>query len=255
MWISGNLGASSDDEGSDVTSIAIRSVLGIVTGSGILMIVAGMRGVDLFGRTTRRIRSRRKERDDTALVEALAVWTEQLRDTMAGASGLEQALAVTSRTAPDVLRPAVQRMSARLGFTSLADSARNFAEDVDHALADFVAAALITAAENQVRDMGSLLGHLADCCRADVQMRTRIWVTRARLRSAVRIITVVVVSFVLGLYLLNPSYLAPYGSPMGSMMLVLILAMFGGALHVLQRLGRVDSPDRFVARRAAIRGS
>lgn len=236
-------------------SIAMRSVLGIVTGAGLLLIVAGIRGVDLFGRTTNRVRVQRKGRDDTTLVESLAVWTEQLRDTMAGASGLEQALAVTSQTAPDVLRPAVQRMSARLGFATLADSARSFAEDVDHALGDFVAAALITAAENQVRDMGSLLGHLADCCRADVQMRTRIWVARARLRSAVRIITVVVVSFILGLYLLNPSYLEPYGSPVGSLMLMLVSSMFGGALYLLRRLGRIDSPDRFVVRRAAVRGS
>lgn len=234
---------------------SVRLVLGIITGSGLLLIVAGIRGVDLLGRTTSKIRSRHSRRDETALVEALAVWTEQLRDTMAGASGLEQALSVTSRTAPDILRPAVQKMSARLAFTSLAESARTFADDVDHALADFVAAALITAAENQVRDMGSLLGHLADCCRADVQMRTRIWVARARLRSAVRIITIVVISFILGLYLLNPSYLKPYGSSMGSLMLMVIIAMFGGALHLLQRLGRVDSPDRFVARRTVVRGS
>jgi Flp pilus assembly protein TadB len=232
---------------------SVRLVLGIITGSGLLLIVAGIRGVDLLGRTTSKIRSRHSRRDETALVEALAVWTEQLRDTMAGASGLEQALSVTSRTAPDILRPAVQKMSARLAFTSLAESARTFT--VDHALADFVAAALITAAENQVRDMGSLLGHLADCCRADVQMRTRIWVARARLRSAVRIISIVVISFILGLYLLNPSYLKPYGSSMGSLMLMVIIAMFGGALYLLQRLGRVDSPDRFVARRTVVRGS
>lgn len=236
-------------------SSAVRLILGFVTATGVLLVVAGLRGIDLFGRTTTRIRSSRRSRDETALVEALAVWTEQLRDTMAGASGLEQALAVTSRTAPDALRSAVQKMSARLGFTSLADSARGFADEVDHALADFVAAALITAAENQVRDMGSLLGHLAECCRADSQMRTRVWVARARLRSAVRIITLVVVSFVAGLYLLNPSYLEPYGSPVGSMMLVVISSMFGGALYLLRRLGRIDSPERFVARRIAVRGS
>ncbi|MFM7127455.1 MAG: type II secretion system F family protein [Actinomycetota bacterium] len=236
-------------------STAARLVLGVVTGSGLLVIMAGIRGVDLLGRASGRIRARHSRRDETLLVEALAVWTEQLRDTMAGASGLEQALSVTSTTAPDVLRPAVQKMSARLGFTSLAESARSFAEDVDHALADFVAAALITAAENQVRDMGSLLGHLADCCRADVQMRTRIWVARARLRSAVRIITIVVISFVLGLCLLNPSYLKPYGTSIGALVLTVIVAVFGGALYLMQRLGRVDNPDRFVARRTVVRGS
>lgn len=231
-------------------STVIRLGLGLMTGSGLLLAIAGARGVSLFGSSLTAWQTRRHRRDETQLVESLAVWTEQLRDTMAGASGMEQALTVTSQTAPLLLRPAVQRMSARLGFTSLADSARQFAEDVDHSLADFVAAALITAAENQVRDMGSLLGHLAECCRADVQMRTRVWVARARLRSAVRIITIVVVVFVVGLYALNPAYLAPYGSPSGFIVLIVIGALFGGSLVLLQKLGQVDTPDRFVARRS-----
>lgn len=232
-------------------SVLLRLVLGLMTGMGILLMIAGVRGVDLFRSSFAAVQDRRSRRDETQLVESLAVWTEQLRDTMAGASGMEQALAVTSQTAPLLLRPAVQRMSARLGFTSLPDSARQFAQDVDHSLADFVAAALITAAENQVRDMGSLLGHLAECCRSDVQMRTRVWVARARLRSAVRIITVVVVVFILGLYALNPSYLEPYGSPTGLGVLAVIMSLFAGSLVLLQRLGRLDSPDRFVARRSS----
>jgi Flp pilus assembly protein TadB len=236
-------------------SLLIRFLLGLMSGFGLLLVITGIRGIDLFGSSVTAWRSSRNRRNETELVEALAVWTEQLRDTMAGASGMEQALAVTSQTAPPLLRPAVQRMSARLGFTSLADSVRQFAEDLDHSLADFVAAALITAAENQVRDMGSLLGHLAECCRSDVQMRTRVWVARARLRSAVRIIAVVVIVFVVGLYALNPSYLAPYGSPGGLVALMIIATLFGGSFVLLQRLGQLDTPDRFVARRSVGSGT
>lgn len=236
-------------------STFIRLAFGLLTGAGLLLVIAGGRGVNLFGSSMTAWKSRRRRRNETELVEALAVWTEQLRDTMAGASGMEQALTVTAQTAPALLRPAVQGMSARLGFTTLPESARQFAEDVDHSLADFVAAALITAAENQVRDMGSLLGHLAECCRSDVQMRTRVWVARARLRSAVRIIAVVVVLFVFGLYALNPDYLQPYATPSGSSVLVVVIVLFVGSLVLLQRLGRVDTPDRFVARRSSEGGS
>jgi len=86
------------------------------------------------------------------------------------------------------------------------------ATDVDHPLADFVTAALMVAAENHVRDLVSLLTHLAECCRDDVRMRTRVWVARARLRSAVRIIVAVIVSFVAGLLLLQRDYLRAYAS-------------------------------------------
>lgn len=232
--------------------LLMRFVLGVTTGAGLLLVVAGLRGVELFRSTMTRVRRSRRTRDDTHLIESLAIWTEQLRDTMAGSSGLEQAVTVTAQTAPELLKPAVQRMSARLGFTPLPESARQFADDVDHALADFVVAALITASDNQVRDMGALLGHLAECCRSDVQMRTRVWVARARLRSAVRIITIVVVAFVLGLYVLNPTYLEPYGSSSGLIALLIIGGLFAGSLHLLHRLGRLDTPERFVARRNAV---
>lgn len=233
-------------------NLSIRLILGVGTGAGLLLVIAGLRGVELFRSALTRATRNRRTRDDTQLIESLAIWTEQLRDTMAGSSGLEQAVTVTAQTAPELLRPAVQGMSARLGFAPLPESARQFADDVNHALADFVAAALITASENQVRDMGSLLGHLAECCRSDVLMRTRVWVARARLRSAVRIITIVVVVFILGLYLLNPTYLEPYGSTAGFVALLIIASLFAGALQLLHRLGRLDTPERFVARRTVV---
>ncbi len=215
---------------------------------GWLLIVAGLRGIAMFDRF-RAAKAPRVTRDERRLVEALAVWTEQLRDTIAGASGLEQAIVVTSRTAPLLLRPSVEELAARLGFDPLPEAVREFAEDVDHPLADFVAAALITAADNQVREMGALLGHLAQCCRDDVAMRTRIWVARARTRSAQRIISVVVILFVGGLALLQPTYLAPYASPSGMFMASVIGIVFVTAFASMRRLGRLENPVRFIARR------
>lgn len=231
-------------------SFVIRLLLGLGLATGTLLVLAGMRGFVVMASGQASPRPSRRNVDDTKLVEALAVWTEQLRDTMAGARGLEQALTVTASTAPIVIRPAVQQLSAELGFTNLPDAVRNFAATVNHPLADFVAAALITASENQVRDMGSLLGHLAECCRDDVRMRTRVWVARARIRSAVRIIAIVVVGFVGGLIVFNPTYLAPYASPTGMVALAVVIAMFVASLVFLQRLGRFSSPPRFIARRA-----
>ena len=213
-------------------SLVIRLLLGLGLATGTLLVLAGMRGVVVMSSGPGSPRPSRRTIDDTNLVEALAIWTEQLRDTIAGARGLEQALTVTATTAPLAIRPV-----------------RNFASEVDHPLADFVAAALITASENQVRDMGSLLSHLADCCRDDVRMRTRIWVARARIRSAVRIIGVVVLVFVVGLVAFNPTYLAPYTTPSGMVALAVVIAMFAASLVLLQRLGQFSAPTRFIARR------
>lgn len=230
-------------------SLVIRILLGLGLATGTLLVLAGMRGVVVMSSGQGSPRPSRRPIDDTKLVEALAIWTEQLRDTIAGARGLEQALTATATTAPLAIRSAVQRLSAQLGFTTLPDAVRIFASEVNHPLADFVAAALITASENQVRDMGSLLSHLADCCRDDVRMRTRIWVARSRIRSAVRIIGVVVIAFVVGLAAFNPTYLAPYTTPSGMVALAVVIAMFAASLVLLRQLGQFSAPTRFIARR------
>lgn len=233
-------------------TVESRILVGVVFAFGTLFVVAGLRGTQVLIRPNF-TRSLRSPVDERGVVEALAVWTEQLRDTMAGASGIEQAISVTAGTAPPLLRSAVERLAARLGFGTLSESVRDFTDEVDHPLADFVGAALITASENQVREMGSLLGHLAQCCRDDVAMRTRVWVARARTRSAVRIISVVVVLFVVGLALLDPHYLRPYGTNVGLLVASAIGAMFAGSLASMRRLGKIENPERFVARRELVR--
>ena len=223
-----------------------RLLFGVLLAAGVLLVLAGCRGVVILRIDAVRPRSRRKV-DETVLVEALAVWTEQVRDTIAGARGLEQALTVTSSTAPIVLRSATQRLAARLGVMPLPRALRTFASEVDHPLADFVVAALVVAAENHVRDFAALLSHLAGCCRDDARMRSRVWVARARLRSGVRIIGVVVVTFVLGLFLLQRDYLRTYASAEGAVVMTLVITMFATALFLLNRLGRIGSVSRFVA--------
>jgi hypothetical protein len=61
---------------------------------------------------------------------------------------------------------------------------------------------------------------------------------------------VVVVGFVGGLIVFNPTYLAPYTSPTGMVALAVVIAMFATSLVFLQRLGRFSAPPRFIARRS-----
>ncbi len=226
-------------------SIGIAVLAGAGVGIGLLTLIAGLRNLRPAAVSTSQ-KSRRPRRDEAALSEGLAVWIEQLRDTLAGARGLEQALVVTAETAPDVIRDAVARFASRLSFASLPSAARQFADEVDHPTCDFVTAALIVAAEQQVRDMGALLDQLASSCRDDVAMQRRIWVSRARTRSAVRIISVVIVLFVAMLFVFNRSYLSPYGSPEGAVVMSLVAVLFGVSLVGMQKLSRIDVAPRFV---------
>jgi hypothetical protein len=192
-------------------------------------------------------RHRHRHRDE--LIDALATWTEQLRDTLAAASGLEQAIAATAAMPPARLAEPLVRLGARLDYDRLGPALRRFADDVDHPLADFVVAALLAAAEHDARDIGGLLGQLAETARADAALRTRVWVGRARLRTSVRVIAGVVVAFVAGLLAFNRSYLDAYDTVVGQLVLAGVLLTFVGSFVAMDRMGRLRLPARFLAQR------
>jgi tight adherence protein B len=190
-------------------------------------------------------------RREIALVEAVASWTEMLRDTIAAAAGLEQAIVATGPIAPYPVAGPVSRLAGRLEFESLPDALRRFADEVDHPTCDFVVAALVIAAEKEARDLGPLLGQLAVCARDEAKMRTRIWIDRAKTRTSVTVIASCVVVFAGGLLLFSRAYLEPYDSLGGQIMLLVIGGLFAVSLAGMDRMGRIDMPERFMSRRAS----
>jgi tight adherence protein B len=194
---------------------------------------------------------RADHRREIARVEAIAAWAEMLRDTMAGAAALEQAIVATGPIAPDPIAGPVARLAVRLEIEPLPVALRRFADEVDHPTCDFVVAALIIAAEKEARELGPLLGQLALCARDEAKMRTRIWIERAKTRTSVKVIAGCVLVFAGGLLLFSRSYLEPYDSPGGQAVLLVIGALFAVSLVGMERMARIELPDRFVARRPA----
>jgi tight adherence protein B len=188
---------------------------------------------------------------EVARVEAIAAWAEMLRDTIAGAAALEQAIAATGPLAPAPIAEPVARLAMRLDIESLPVALRRFADDVDHPTCDFVVAALVIAAEKEARDLGPLLGQLATCARDEAKMRTRIWIDRAKTRTSVKVIAGCVLLFAAGLLVFSRSYLEPYDTAVGQVVLLVIGAIFAASLVAMDRMARIELPERFVARRPA----
>jgi Flp pilus assembly protein TadB len=191
-------------------------------------------------------------RNEQELVDGIATWTEQLRDTLAGAHGLEQAIVATSVHAPLVLQTQVKKLASYIGYGSLEDGLRRFGDELNNSTADFVVAALVTASQHQARDLGMLLTQIAQCARDESKMRSRVWVGRARTRSAVKIIATVIALFVLGLFLFNRPYLQPYSSIQGQVVLSGILGVFAVSLSLMQSMAKIIEPERFVRRRMVL---
>ena len=133
-------------------------------------------------------------------IEAIATFTEMLRDTISAAAGLEQAILAAEPVAPAPVREQVVLLAARIRRGArLPEALRAFAAEIADPTADLVVAALLLAAEQQARDLAQLLGSLADSARQHAVMRMRVAAGRARVRTAARIIIAVTMLLVIGL--------------------------------------------------------
>jgi tight adherence protein B len=215
-----------------------------VTGWPVGALLAGLVAAVVPG-TLGRIR---READTVARTEAVAAWTEMLRDTLAAAAGLEEAVAATAAQAPEAIRGEVQRLRRRLDHGALPAALERFADDLADPAADLVVAALLTAARREARELVPLLSELARSARAEAEMRLRVHVSRARIRTAVRVVVATLGLFAGGLLVFNRPYLAPYGTAVGQLVLLGVGAVFAAGWWLLQKMAAIEAPERFLAR-------
>jgi Flp pilus assembly protein TadB len=227
--------------------LAIAMLLGIVVGlvtgwpvAGIGVAVLVFFWSQLFGGLS-------EERLGMQRVEALAMWTESLRDTIAGAVGLEQAIPASARTAGPLLRPQLDALMDRLrGRMPLAEALHHLADDIDDPSADIIIAALILNSKLRGPGLREVLGALAKSAREEVDMRNRVMAQRAGMRRAVQIIVVAVTVVVVGMAVLDHKYVQPYGTPVGQLVLLLVMLLFAGGFFWLRKLSEVKTPERFL---------
>ncbi|MCX5206893.1 type II secretion system F family protein [Streptomyces sp. NBC_00237] len=183
----------------------------------------------------------------TEKLEAVALWAEMLRDTLSAAAGLEQAILATAPVAPEAVQEEAVRLAARIeGGQPLGEALRAFAEEVDDATCDMVAAALVMAAERQARQLAPLLGQLAAATREQVTMRLRTEAGRSRVRTSVRVITGTTLTMAGGLAVLNRAYLDPYSSVTGQIVLAGVGGLFAVAFWWLKKIATLEEDPRIL---------
>ncbi|WP_091305900.1 type II secretion system F family protein [Amycolatopsis tolypomycina] len=183
-----------------------------------------------------------------ARIEAIASWTEMLRDVLSAAAGLEQAILATAPLAPAAIRGEVATLTARLeSGQRLAPALRALAGELDDPTADLVLAALILAAEHQARQLGDLLSSLATTARGQAAMRMRVETGRARSRTSVRVIVATTVAFAAAVVLFNRAYLDVYNTATGQVVLLLIGGLFAAGFAWLARIATSGRQTRVLA--------
>lgn len=228
--------------------VAIAVGIGLVVAIVTRWPVGGLLAAALVGSWQTLFGQKSASAADVTRIEAIASWTEMLRDTMAAASGLEQAITTTARVAPMPIRAEVMGLALRLESreVTLAQGLPDLADALGDPTADLVVAALSSAADRRARSLGELLSALAVSAREDASMRLRVQAGRARVATAARIVT----SFTLGLagllVLFKRDFLAPYGTASGQVVLAIVGAVFAAAFWWLTRMSRISSPERFL---------
>jgi Flp pilus assembly protein TadB len=225
-------------------AIAVGVLTGVVTGWVVGAILAGLACWALprvLGRDPDHARR-------VARIEAIATWTEMLRDTLSAASGLEQAILATAPLAPKPIRGEITDLAVRLeNGERLAPSLRRLADQLADPTGDLVIAALVKAAEQQARQLSDLLGALAHTAREQASMRMRVEAGRARTRTSVRVIVGTTLAFAVAVVLLNRSYVSAYDSATGQVVLLGIGGLFAIGFAWLARIARVPEPTRFLS--------
>lgn len=189
----------------------------------------------------------KQERASINRIEGLAGWIEALRDTIAGAVGLEQAIPATAVNASPAIRPSLNLMVDRLRVREpLPDALMKFSDDLDDASADMVVAALILNARLRGPGLRDVLTALAATARDDLDVRRRVESSRRSTRRSVQVVVGVIGLVAGGMAIFNRSYVQPYGSLAGQGVLALVLGMFAISVWWMRRLAGTDEPERFL---------
>lgn len=228
-----------------------RLVRGVLVGLVALLltqwVVAGLAMGLLAAFWDRIVGSSTLERQAITRLDALASWTESLRDTIAGAIGLEQAIPATAANAGSSIRPSLNLLVDRLRIREpLPNALMAFADDLDDPSADVVCAALVLNARLRGPGLRDVLTALAASIREELDMRRRIEASRRSIRRSVRIVLLIVLGVMGMLSVLNRQYVEPFDTVMGQLVLFVVALLLFGGLMWLRSLAAPSRVDRFL---------
>ncbi len=234
--------------GLDVAGLVLAAAVGAACAFATGWPVAGLIGA-LAAYGLPRLLRQTSGAESIATIEAIATWTEMLQGTLAASSGLGQAITATAELSPMPIRSATERLAAQIqaGIEPRVALLR-FADDVGDPCADRVVCSLLLAFSSRAQRLGDLLSALADSTREEVGLRLRVETSRASVRSGVRTVVVFSVTFAAGLALLARSYLAPFDSATGQIVLMVVGGLYAAGLTLMVALARPPAAIRLLGK-------
>lgn len=130
--------------------------------------------------------------------------------------------------------------------TTTKDALLRFADELDSADADAVAAALaIASTRGGIGTRATLMG-LSDTIQDRLRALREVATERAKPRAVVRQVTTITLTVIVAAVVLNGSFFEPYLTPIGGVIALTLAACYAGCLLMLRRMSTPPPAPRFL---------
>ena len=186
---------------------------------------------------------------DIQLLEALDRWVRGLAATLSTGRSVTDSIRLSRQTAPPIIADEVGMLVSRLDNRwDTREALLQFADDLDAAEADPVIAALILAADRGAVGASTTLRELAESIQEQLRARRLIETERSKPYVVVRQVTVITMVTLVGVFLMSPGFFAAYRTPIGQLVLSILLIAYVGSLILLRRKAKQPPRARVLVR-------
>ncbi|WP_330351822.1 type II secretion system F family protein [Streptomyces sp. NBC_00582] len=183
-------------------------------------------------------------------LEALAQWTKRLSDLVKTGIGIEDAIATSVRTAPKPIEREVADLAVRLhSRMEPREALTAFARALGDPRADLVAAALLLRIRDRGPGLADVLSDLGNRTKDIVRRRRDTEAYRAKHRTTVRWICAITVVVVIATSF-NKEQVEPYGTPLGMIVMLVLMAAVVALFWWMNRLGATVTLPGFMGNSA-----
>lgn len=188
------------------------------------------------------------ERAELAKLEALAQWTESLRDLAQKGAGLESVIPKTAVTASDVLAVPLRHLSSRLSVrVPLPQALTLFADEVDHDRADLVVGALALAARQRKGQLSRVLSALSASLRDELEQRTKVMRERNVIRREAAQVAGLSAGLVIAASFFAPPSLPASTTTAAQLLPVALAVGFFFVFTLVRKLAEPEKKPRFLS--------
>lgn len=190
---------------------------------------------------------RSTEKSTIARLTAMEEWTRSLVGLLGATSSIEQAIIASRSSAPKALKEEIGMLAARIqSGIPIEQALTQFGDDLDDTTGDLLTGSLILGTRRRGSGLARLLEGTAETIADDVAARRQIEADRAKPRANARFITVIAVVVIAVEFLFNPTYVEPYRTALGQIILIALVALFLAALWWMNIVARDPKGQRLL---------